>query len=131
MSLFDDHPLTELDGKAMSAVHGGQDNQAIGTSESNLQGMLAAGNVGNVSKFCGPTNIQSDNSFNQDATNTNTATNVDEVPFIVGARLVSPLVRERMGDTSVAPTNDAFDHRRPDDHAGGQFFRGEQRGQDS
>ena len=33
----------ELDGKAMSAVHGGQDNQAIGTSQSNVQGMLAAG----------------------------------------------------------------------------------------
>ena len=57
-------------------MHGGQDNQAIGTSQSNLQGMLAAANVGNGSKFCGPTNIQSDNTFNQDATNTNTATNV-------------------------------------------------------
>jgi len=67
----------ELDGKAMTAVHGGQDNQAIGASQSNLQGMLAAANVGNGSKFCGPTNIQSDNTFNQDASNTNTATNVD------------------------------------------------------
>ena len=67
----------ELDRKAMSAVHGGQDNQAIGTSQSNVQGMVAAANVGNGSIFCGPTNIQSDNTFNQDATNTNTATNVD------------------------------------------------------
>ena len=74
----------ELDGKAMSAVHGGQDNQAIGTSEQNLQGMFAAANVGNVSKFGGPTNIQSDNSFNQDATNTNTATNVDFALFAAG-----------------------------------------------
>ena len=61
----------------MSAVHGGQDNQAIGTSQSNLQSMLAAANVGNGSIFGGPTNIQSDNTFSQDATNTNTATNVD------------------------------------------------------
>ena len=68
----------ELDRKAMSAVHGGQDNQAIGTSQSNVQGMFAAANVGNGSIFLGgPTNIQSDNTFHQDATNTNTATNVD------------------------------------------------------
>ena len=74
----------ELDGKAMTAVHGGQDNQAIGTSQSNVQGMLAAANVGNGSKFCGPTNIQSDNTFTQDASNTNTATNVDFALFAVG-----------------------------------------------
>jgi hypothetical protein len=68
----------ELDRKSMSAVHGGQDNQAVGTSQSNLQGMLAAANVGNGSKFFGgPTEIQSDNTFSQDASNTNTATNVD------------------------------------------------------
>lgn len=67
----------DLDRKAMSAVHGGLDNQAIGTSQSNVQGMVAAANVGNGSTFCGPTNIQSDNTFNQDANNTNTATNVD------------------------------------------------------
>jgi hypothetical protein len=66
----------ELDGKAMSAVHGGQDNQAIGTSQSNVQGMVAAANVGNGSIFKGPANIQSDNTFDQDANNTNTATNV-------------------------------------------------------
>ena len=67
----------ELDGKAMSAVHGGQDNQAIGTSQSNVQGMFAAANVGNGSLFVGPATLQSDNTFHQDATNTNTATNVD------------------------------------------------------
>ena len=75
----------ELDRKAMSAVHGGQDNQAVGTSQSNAQSMLAAANVGNGSKFFGPTNIQSDNTFDQDATNTNTATNVDA--FLVLGRL--------------------------------------------
>ena len=79
----------ELDRKAMSAVHGGQDNQAIGTSQSNLQGMLAAANVGNGSKFLsGPTDIQSDNTFSQDATNTNTATNVDA--FLLFGRLGLP-----------------------------------------
>jgi hypothetical protein len=76
---------TELDGKAMTAVHGGQDNQAIGTSQSNVQSMVAVANVGNGSKFGGPTNIQSDNTFSQDATNTNTATNVDA--FLLFGRL--------------------------------------------
>ncbi|MFL6692763.1 MAG: hypothetical protein ACJ8GO_07365 [Ramlibacter sp.] len=67
----------ELDDKAMEAVHGGQDNQAIGTSQSNAQGMVAAANVANGSLFVGPATIQSDNTFHQDASNTNTATNVD------------------------------------------------------
>ncbi|HSW20042.1 MAG TPA: hypothetical protein VLJ86_22675 [Ramlibacter sp.] len=80
----------ELDRKAMSAVHGGQNNQAIGTSESNVQGMAAAANVGNFSLFCGPTNLQSDNTFHQDATNTNTATNVD---FALLVGLGVPMLR--------------------------------------
>jgi len=67
----------ELDGKAMTAVHGGQDNQAIGTSQSNVQVMAAAANIGNGSFFGGPTDIQSDNTFTQTASNSNTATNVD------------------------------------------------------
>jgi len=67
----------ELDRKAMSAVHGGQDNQAIGTSQSNVQSMFAVANVGNGSSFCGPATIQSDNTFSQSASNSNTATNVD------------------------------------------------------
>jgi hypothetical protein len=74
----------ELDREAMRAVHGGQDNQAIGTSQSNVQGMVAAANVGNGSIFCGPANIQSDNTFHQDATNTNTAVNVDLAALLVG-----------------------------------------------
>jgi len=71
----------ELDDKAMAAVHGGQDNQAVGTSQSNVQGMVAAANVGNCSLFVGPATIQSDNTFHQDASNTNTATNVDFALF--------------------------------------------------
>ena len=65
----------ELDGKAMTAVRGGLDDQAIGTSQSNFQVMQAAANVGNGSLFAGPTNIQSDNTFSQDADNTNDASN--------------------------------------------------------
>ena len=67
----------ELDREAMKAVRGGADDQAIGTSQSNVQVMSAAANVGNGSFFGGPTNIQSDNTFTQTASNTNTATNVD------------------------------------------------------
>ena len=58
-------------------MHGGADDQAIGTSQSNVQSMVAAANVGNGSFFGGPTNIQSDNTFTQTASNSNTATNVD------------------------------------------------------
>ena len=61
----------------MKAVRGGADDQAIGTSQSNVQVMSAAANVGNGSIFGGPTNIQSDNTFTQTASNSNTATNVD------------------------------------------------------
>ena len=75
---------TELDGEAMTAVRGGNDDQAIATSQSNVQCMEAAANIGNGSKFCGPTNIQSDNTFTQDASNSNTATNVDFALFAVG-----------------------------------------------
>ena len=75
----------ELDGKAMAAVRGGADDQAIGTSQANVQSMVAAANVGNGSIFGGPANIQSDNTFTQTASNTNTATNVDA--FLLLGRL--------------------------------------------
>jgi hypothetical protein len=68
---------TELDAKAMTAVRGGADDQAIGTSQLNLQAMLAAANVGNGLKVGdnSPVIIQSDNTFSQDADNTNHASN--------------------------------------------------------
>jgi hypothetical protein len=66
----------ELDRKAMTAVRGGTDDQAIGTSQSNVQHMVAAANVGNGSIFRGPSTIQSDNTFTQSAYNYNDATNV-------------------------------------------------------
>jgi hypothetical protein len=75
----------ELDGKAMTAVRGGADDQAVATSQSNVQGMVAAANVGNASVFGGPANIQSDNTFHQDASNSNSATNVDA--FLLLGRL--------------------------------------------
>jgi hypothetical protein len=75
----------ELDRKAMKAVRGGADDQAIGTSQSNSQNMAAAANVGNGSVFNGPTIIQSDSTFTQTASNSNTATNVDA--FLLLGRL--------------------------------------------
>ena len=67
----------ELDGKAMSAVRGGADDQAVGTSQLNLQSMLAAANVGNgmVVGANSPVIIQSDNTFSQDAANSNEPSN--------------------------------------------------------
>ena len=59
----------ELDHKAMTAVRGGLGDQANGTSQSNVQSMVAAANVGNGSVFGGPTTIQSDNTFTQTASN--------------------------------------------------------------
>ena len=69
----------ELDGKLMSAVRGGQDNQANGVSQLNLQSMLAAVNVGNGLKVGNnsPVIIQSDNTFTQDASNHSFALNKD------------------------------------------------------
>ena len=67
----------ELDTKAMEAVRGGADDQAIGTSQLNFQAMAAAANVGNGMRVGAnsPVIIQSDNTFSQDADNDNTATN--------------------------------------------------------
>ena len=67
----------ELDGSAMTAVRGGEGNQANGTSQLNAQGMATLANVGNGSLFCGPATIQSDNTFTQDAHNTSYSSNVD------------------------------------------------------
>jgi hypothetical protein len=75
----------ELDGKAMAAVRGGIDDQAVGVSQVNGQVMGAVANVGNGSVFRGPATIQSDNTFTQNAANYNTATNVDA--FLVLGRL--------------------------------------------
>ena len=67
----------ELDRKAMTSVCGGADDQAIGTSQLNLQAMMAAANVGNglVVGANSPVIIQSDNTFSQDASNSNYVSN--------------------------------------------------------
>ena len=78
----------ELDRKAMTAVRGGLGDQANGTSQANVQTMAAAANVGNFSIFGGPATIQSDNTFNQTATNYNDAVNFKDLsvgfPFVRG-----------------------------------------------
>ena len=78
----------ELDRKAMTAVRGGLGDQANGTSQANVQNMVAAANIGNGSFFGGPATIQSDNTFNQTATNYNDAVNFKDLsigfPFVRG-----------------------------------------------
>jgi len=78
----------ELDAKAMSAVHGGDGNQANGTSQMNVQNMAALANVGNGSLFGGPTTIQSDNTFTQSAYNESYAANFK------GISIGIPVLRE-------------------------------------
>jgi hypothetical protein len=77
LTLSDLSASKELDRAAMSAVRGGNADQANGTSQLNLQNMLAAANVGNglVVGANSPVIIQSDNTFSQDAHNSSTATN--------------------------------------------------------
>jgi hypothetical protein len=65
----------ELDRKAMSAVRGGFGDQAIAKELSNAQLGLVEMNIGNGSKFNGPTIIQADSDFSQSATNTSDAKN--------------------------------------------------------
>jgi hypothetical protein len=67
----------DLDSKAMSAVHGGLDDQANGTSQANGQVMQAVANVGNGSLFGGTANLQSDNTFSQSASNSSYSANAD------------------------------------------------------
>jgi len=81
----------ELDCKAMSAVRGGDGNQANGTSQANGQAMAALANVGNGSLFCGPTTIQSDNTFTQSASNYNYAENFKGLSIDLGPTLVRGL----------------------------------------
>ena len=59
----------ELDRKAMSAVRGGNSDQANGLSQFNAQHMVAAANVGIGIAAGGPVTVQSDNTFKQDADN--------------------------------------------------------------
>jgi hypothetical protein len=80
----------ELDRKAMTAVRGGLDDQANATSQSNVQSMTAAANVGNGSIFHGPATIQSDNTFTQNASNYNDVANVKGL--FIGFPFLRPVV---------------------------------------
>jgi len=77
LSIKDLSTSAALDCEAMRAVHGGQDDQAIGTGQSNVQGIVAAASVGNGALYAGgPASIQSDTTFRQSNSNGNAATNV-------------------------------------------------------
>ena len=60
---------TDLDRKAMSAVRGGNANQANGAAQMNVQHMFAVATVGSGIAAGGPVIVQSDNTFKQDADN--------------------------------------------------------------
>jgi hypothetical protein len=67
----------ELDGKAMSAVHGGNSDQANATQQSNVMALFAPVSVGNGSLIGGgPVNFQVESNPTQTATNSSTSTNV-------------------------------------------------------
>jgi hypothetical protein len=61
----------ELDGKAMSAVRGGQGDQANGIDQPNVLAAITALNTANGTAFCGtgPGTIQADSYVSQTATN--------------------------------------------------------------
>jgi hypothetical protein len=65
----------QLDGKAMSTVHGGNGNQANGTSQSNELALCAPVSVGNCTDVCGPATFQVDSNPTQTASNCSTSTN--------------------------------------------------------
>jgi hypothetical protein len=64
-----------LDGKTMSAVRGGNGNQANATGQSNVAALFAPVNVGNGSLIGGPTNFQVDSNPTQTLTNDSTSSN--------------------------------------------------------
>lgn len=81
----------QLDRAAMIAVHGGNGNQANGTSQQNVQNMVAAANVGNGSMFGGPANIQSDNTFTQTASNSAVSANISAFGLFWGGFYSEPV----------------------------------------
>jgi hypothetical protein len=64
-----------LDGKSMSAVHGGNGNQANATGQSNVAALFAPVNVGNGSLIGGPANFQVDSNPTQTLSNDSTSSN--------------------------------------------------------
>jgi hypothetical protein len=64
-----------LDGKSMSAVRGGNGNQANATGQSNVGALFAPVYVANGSLIGGPANFQVDSNPTQTLSNDSTSTN--------------------------------------------------------
>ncbi|MGZ5818920.1 MAG: hypothetical protein ACXWJD_09250 [Burkholderiaceae bacterium] len=64
-----------LDGKTMSAVHGGNSDQANATQQGNFAQMKAPVSVGNDAGIYGPVNFQVDSNPTQTLSNYSTSTN--------------------------------------------------------
>lgn len=73
-----------LDRKAMTAVRGGNGNQANATGQSNIAAMLASVAVGNGSEISGPANFQVDSNPTQTLSNTSTSTNDKSLSWLLG-----------------------------------------------
>jgi hypothetical protein len=74
-----------LDRKAMSAVRGGNGNQANATGQSNVAAMLASVAVGNGSEISGgPVNFQIDSHPTQTLSNSSTSTNDKSLSWLYG-----------------------------------------------
>lgn len=75
----------ELDRKAMSAVRGGNGNQANATQQANFAKMIAPVAVGNNSDILGgPVNFQVDSNPTQTLSNTSTSSNDKGIDWLAG-----------------------------------------------
>ena len=73
----------ELDRKAMSAVRGGNGNQANATQQSNLAKMIAPVAVGNNTDILGgPVNFQVDSNPTQTLSNSSTSSNESGIDWL-------------------------------------------------
>lgn len=74
-----------LDRKAMTAVRGGNGNQANATGQSNAAKLFAPVSVGNGSEIAGgPVNFQIDSNPTQTLSNTSTSTNDKSLSWLLG-----------------------------------------------
>ena len=88
----------ELDREAMKAVHGGAGRPSHRHEPIERPNHVRCRERRQRLLFSGPTNIQSDNTFTQTASNSNTATNVDAFCLLghlaaQGARLLTSLIQ--------------------------------------
>ena len=76
--------IEELNGKAMSAVRGGQGDQGNVTGQSNGGFIIAPLHVGNGSLLGGPTSLQVESSPTQNFSNDSTSKNKKSLDFGYG-----------------------------------------------